>query len=243
MPRFLVLPEQARNGRFTLTGSEARHARTVLRKKPGDEIDLFDGENTSFTGRIEQIDDFSVAGTILQETRGTSVGFELRLCQALLKGPKWDWLLEKACEVGVCEIIPLLTKRTVIRPSDENAPGKLERWNRIALAASKQSGRSTTMKIASPAPIATVLKTLPSAGLYLIPWEMETERSIAQACAGRSAKEAHVFVGPEGGWAPEEIDEARKAGAVPVKLGPTLLRSETAGLVAAALTLREFGVY
>src|SRR5471032_1858781 len=100
MPRFLVQPEDIRGQAFALTGSEARHAAVVLRKKAGDAIDLFDGKDLSYTGRIRSASPERVEGVILSTQLGTRrSGCNLTLYQALIKGPKWDWLLEKACEI------------------------------------------------------------------------------------------------------------------------------------------------
>ena len=236
--RFFVPPEQIAHNRFTLLGSEARHAAVVLRKKPGDLIDLFDGKDLSYQGRIDAVSPERVEGLLLKETKGTSPAVELILCQALIKGPKWDWLLEKACEIGVSKMVPLVTARTVVKPSKGTAG---ERWKRIALAASKQSGRNHVMEIAAPQTLAEALKNLPKDTLAILPWEKETDNSIRHAMT--SSPKVAIFVGPEGGWEAGEVELAVRHGAIPVRLGPTLLRSETAGLVASALVLAELGVY
>ena len=134
--RFFIPPEHIRNNTFYLTGSEARHAALVLRKKIGDTIDLFDGKDLSFQGRIDSIVPERIAGTILSQQKAPeSALINMTLCQALIKGPRWDWLVEKACEIGVATLVPLLTARTVVKPSRAAA---LDRWKRITLAASKQ---------------------------------------------------------------------------------------------------------
>jgi 16S rRNA (uracil1498-N3)-methyltransferase len=245
MPRFLVHPEDIRGQTFALTGSEARHAALVLRKKTGDTIDLFDGQDRSYTGQIKSVSTDRVEGVILEKQQDSRPsGCDLTLYQALIKGPKWDWLVEKASEIGVTRLVPLLTTRTIVKPSHE-AP--LERWKRIALAAAKQCGRPDVMKISEPQPLAEAISDLPENGLALIPWEKETGRTIREAIHSSDAitgtPSFALFIGPEGGWDPAEIDLARRRGIIPVRLGPTLLRSETAGLVAATLVLAERGVY
>jgi 16S rRNA (uracil1498-N3)-methyltransferase len=245
MPRFLVHPEDIRGQTFTLTGSEARHAALVLRKNPGDTIELFDGKDLSYTGRIQTVSPERIEGMILERQKGVRTSAcDLTLYQALIKGPKWDWLVEKACEIGVTRLVPLMTARTIVKPSHE-AP--LERWKRIALAAAKQCGRPDVMKISEPKPLPEAIGGLPENGLALIPWEKETERSIRQAMLSSDeitgTPSIALFIGPEGGWEAGEIDLARRRGVIPVRLGPTLLRSETAGLVAATLVLSERGDY
>jgi 16S rRNA (uracil1498-N3)-methyltransferase len=271
MPRFFVAPDNIHGGKFILTGSEARHAALVLRKKMGDVLDLFDGKDRSYQGQIESLSPERIEGAILTQRQAIPASkVDLILCQALIKGPKWDWLVEKACEVGVTKLQPLVTARTVIKPSRSEAR---ERWKRIALAASKQCGRPNVMEVDAPQSFSEALNNLPKSGLSLIPWEKENETTIKQAChslfpspsplpkgrgptavgllpmgeGGRRTDEgamlASVFIGPEGGWETQEVDAAVRHGAIPVRLGPTLLRSETAGLVAATLVLSELGVY
>src|SRR5262249_34905744 len=146
--RFYIPPENIRNNHFVLQGSEARHASVVLRKQIGDTIDLFDGKDTSFTGRIESIKSEEIAGIILTEEKPQSaLNVELTLYQALIRSTKWDWLIEKACEVGVSRLVPVKTVRTLVEIAGDAEKTKLERWRRIAMAASKQSGRSKTMMV------------------------------------------------------------------------------------------------
>jgi 16S rRNA (uracil1498-N3)-methyltransferase len=215
----------------------------VLRKDVGDEIELFDGQDGSYHGRIDRVSDDSIDGVLLERGAGLPLPFSLTLCQGLLKGPKWDWLLEKACEVGVECVVPLLTARTIVQVDPGGMADKVLRWNRIAMAASKQCGRSRVMTVAEPTPFDRWLEGLAPDGFFLIPWEKEGTRSMAEACKGRSVSAAQIFIGPEGGWEDAEVERARRQGAVPVRLGPTLLRSETAGIAASILLLREFLVY
>ena len=256
--RFFVPPEQIHQDHFVIVGSEARHAALVLRKKVGDTIDLFDGKDLSYQGRIEIISHDRVEGAVLSQGKSdTLLSIELTLYQALIKGPKWDWLVEKACEIGVTKLVPILSARTIVKPSKSEAN---ERWQRIALAASKQSGRSRVMDIGGVLPFDEALPAAGSEGLWLIPWEKESKQTIRQAVLsspavagrgsmdprqGHSGMTSHVslFIGPEGGWEPQEVDLAVRHGVIPVRLGPTLLRSDTAGIVASSLVLSECGVY
>src|SRR5437016_4211610 len=169
--RFFVPPEQIHHNRFTLLGSEARHAAVVLRKQVGDAIDLFDGKDLSYQGRIESVSPERIEGVLLKEgTSSPASGIVLILYQALIKRPKWDWLVEKACEIGVSKIVPLQTTRTIVKPSKTGVP---ERWKRIALAAAKQSGRAKMMELGPSQVFAEALKNLPEGALGLIPWEKE----------------------------------------------------------------------
>jgi 16S rRNA (uracil1498-N3)-methyltransferase len=242
VPRFFVPPEQIQNGRFYITGAEARHAHTVLRKNPGDTIDLFDGKDNAYSGRIETITEEHVNGVLVANLEIPRVGVEIILAQGLLKGPKWDWLIEKASEIGVKKLLPLLTSRTVVQTDPEGAAMKISRWNRIALAAAKQCGRPDVMEVAEPVAFADYVR-LKSDAFYLIPWEKESSRRIADVPRPPKTTKVVCFIGPEGGWEESEVAMAERMGATPVRLGPTLLRAETAGIVAATLILREFEVY
>ena len=243
MARFYLPPSAVRGTSFTLSGSEAHHALHVLRKKVGDEIDLFDGKDASFTGRIERISESEIHGSLTENRVAAAVPVRVRLFQALTRGTKWEWLVEKACEIGVDAVIPVLSQRTLIKLEHDQLDDKLERWNRLALAASKQSGRARIMAVERPQPFSNAVAQLSVDELSLIPWEKETVQSIRQACETRRAAVVNVFIGPEGGWEAGEVELAKNHGVLSVRLGPTLLRTETAGLIAAALVFREFGVY
>ena len=221
-PRFFIPPDQIQRNRFSLTGSEAWHAARVLRMKLGDRIHLFDGKNLSYQGHIESISSERVEGIIVaQEENTPSSSVNVILYQALIKGPKWDWLVEKACEIGVAKLVPLVTARTIVKPSRENA---VERWKRIALAASKQCGRTNFMEVAPVMALREAVDQAMPESLSLIPWEKENATSIRSACVGFKGKHVRVLIGPEGGWESEEVERAQGKGIIPVRLGPTLLR-------------------
>jgi 16S rRNA (uracil1498-N3)-methyltransferase len=243
LARFYVPPTAVDGKSFTLSGSEAHHALHVLRKKIGDMIELFDGKDACYAGRIDSIADDQIHGTLMGEAPKRAVPIDVVLYQGLSRSARWEWLLEKACEIGVSRVVPIASRRSVVKLTAAEGREKQKRWSRIALAASKQSGRSDLMEVDIPVSFADALPQLSKSVLALIPWEKETERTIHQAAHGYTGKSVAVFIGPEGGWEGEEVDQARQAGVLPVRLGPTLLRTETAGIVAAALALREFGIY
>src|SRR5262245_51383361 len=140
MPRFYIPPSAIHGKTFVLSGSEAHHALHVLRKKVGDEIDLFDGKDASFKGRIDSIQTQEVRGTLIKDVPAKSLPVDVSLYQALTRGSKWEWLLEKACEIGVARVVPVFTQRSLIKLDAAQVKEKVTRWSRIALAASKQSG-------------------------------------------------------------------------------------------------------
>src|SRR5262249_19731602 len=155
------------------------------------------------------------------------------LYQAVIKATKWDWLVEKASEIGVAALVPLITARTVVKPSGQNV---LDRWKRIAVAAAKQSGRGGIMGIRTPQTLNEALAGLPKDGKALIPWEKEQTQTIRSVLSSSPAVSGiSLFIGPEGGWETSEVELSKRQDVIPVRLGPTLLRSETAGIVASTL--------
>ncbi len=244
MPRFFVPPDQIRNDHFSLKGPEAYHAITVLRTQVGDTIELFDGGDSSYLGRVTSTETSELQGILIEKRKeAADLPFELILCPALIKAAKWDWLIEKACEIGVTRLIPLKAARSVVMIEKSDVENKLERWRRVALAASKQSGRTQVMRIDAPMGLEAILNGRGAGDLSLMPSEKEQKRTIREACQGHTAGTVHILVGPEGGWEMDELALAERLGAKTVRLGPTLLRSETASLVATSLVLGELGVY
>lgn len=239
MPRFFLPPAQIDGPHFRLTGSEAHHAIAVHRLGVGDSIDLFDGQDRAFVGRIFSIEGGEISG-ILEEASARSAEKEpvVHLYAGLIKGPRWDWLVQKACEVGVDTLFPVLSRRSVVRFDDFPA-AKLERWSRISLEAAKQCGRSRAMRIEPPSAFVQRVSATPADWQLLIPWEKARSGSLREACRSAGPKPVVLCIGPEGGWETDEVSLAQAKGAIPVSLGPWLLRSETAAVVAAAEALQS----
>lgn len=258
LPRFfpedLALDEGSTVGeRLRFEGADARHARRVLRLRPGESLVLCKGDGADY---ICQIDSLTETGFILalraRRANPCETGAELTLWQALPKGGKMDEIIEKSVELGVCRIVPLESARSLVRL--EAARGKLERWRRIAASAAKQSGRAFVPEVAAPLAWEEALARLsdelggPGAGgapapgaparaaevLGFIPWESAEEPTLPALLRGPEVKPAelervHFLIGPEGGLDAEEVAAARGAGLIPVSLGRRILRTETAG--------------
>jgi 16S rRNA (uracil1498-N3)-methyltransferase len=183
--------------------------------------------------RLDRVDRRVARGTIQQSVPvSRESGLAVRLLPALLKGPRMDAVIEKATELGVRTIAPVVTARCVAER------GHVARWRRIALAAAKQCGRTTTPEIVEPAPLAARLAD-PGDGLHLIAWEEATERGWDALPTAATA--VTVLLGPEGGFAPDEVARARTAGFHPVSLGGRVLRADTAAVVAVALCQHRWG--
>ncbi|MFA6108212.1 MAG: RsmE family RNA methyltransferase [Candidatus Latescibacterota bacterium] len=235
MAGFLARPEDVGNGELVLRDGEAHHLARVRRLGVGDRAEATDGRGRLFIVEVIAIDEERIVCRIL-EARVDAAEPPVRLClaPALIKGSRFDLVVEKATELGVDAIAPLLTERGVVRPT----PEKVERWERVARAAAKQSGRSRLPAIASPAPLAAVLTRIGDGqGLMAVPGQRAA--GLRQVLAGRAARALLLLVGPEGGFTPDEEGLAAAAGVERFSWGWTTLRAETACLVLAALVLHE----
>jgi 16S rRNA (uracil1498-N3)-methyltransferase len=216
----------------------ARHVQ-VLRLQPGHELVLFNGRGGEWHARIARIGRRDVQ---VQVTAHDAVERELALPVTLAVGmpanDRFDWLIEKATELGVAALQPLVCERSVARGAAERAQRKLEHWRAVAVAAAEQSGRTRVPAIAAALPLATWLqehhRPLPEAPLLML------SLRDAQPLAGglqalRGARGVTLLSGPEGGLSPAEEERAPGAGALPVSLGPRVLRAETAPLAVLAV--------
>jgi 16S rRNA (uracil1498-N3)-methyltransferase len=217
-----------------LTADEARHLREVLRLKPGDEVSVFDGEGKEFRARVAQARrDFAELelDDEIEPARPESP-LRITLAVALLKGEKFDLVVQKATELGVSRFVPLITRYADIKLRDESdASKRVARWQRIALEATKQSGRALVPEVSAPASLGSVLNN---------PCLLFSEKG-GQGLTRIESDEVTAVIGSEGGWSEEELDEARAAGAQIVTLGGRLLRAETAAITATALLQHRFG--
>lgn len=270
MPHFFVPPENILSGRFFLNPDESRHLAVVLRKKTGDKVRLFDGADRCYRAVLGKVEPGRVEGNLLDEgTRGAVLPYRLRLFQGLPKGEKMEWILEKATELGAASIVPVVTERSVARVPADRLDRRLDRWRKIVLSAAKQCGRTDVPEVLAPVSLEEALALRGKGSLTLFPWEGEETKTLKASLREFFGKEnlrsgspspqpspmngggsmaaqeqirIDLFVGPEGGFSPAEVETARAAGAVTVTLGPLILRTETAGLMAASALLYEFGV-
>jgi 16S rRNA (uracil1498-N3)-methyltransferase len=240
MPHFFVDPKDIQDGRFRLGPTESRHVATVLRKKPGDTLSLFDGEDRSYQVRLSVVTAPCVEGTILESHPLPVLPYALHLFQGLPKNDKFEFILEKMTELGVAEVSPLITERTIAKISIDSLPVRLNRWEKILLAATKQCGRGHVPTVSAPISFDEAMSRCSSEDLTLFPWEGEEDKSLRQALRASTPKIINIFIGPEGGFSFAEVERARRQGAVTVSLGPHILRTETAGLAVASALLYEY---
>src|SRR4030043_45161 len=242
MPRFYVPQPQIKNEMLRIEGDEVRHIRRVLRLKAGDEIIVFDGSGKEYEGTIVEERPFSVViriQNIFSSKRESHL--EITLAQSLLKGEKMDYLIQKGTELGVKEIIPFFSSRSVPILEKSRRLKRRYRWERIAIEASKQCGRGVIPKIEPLQDYSEMLQNIPPDFLRLILWEKEGAR-LKEVLAGLKEKVKILFiVGPEGGLSQEEVVHAKEKSFIPITLGKRILRSETASLCLLSILQYEWG--
>ncbi|MFC1522280.1 RsmE family RNA methyltransferase [Elusimicrobiota bacterium] len=231
---------------FALSEGESHHIIRVLRRKPGEVIRVFDGKGKAFFGRITAFESDKVLGIIIQETGLPVVirqrDYRISIYQSLPKGQKWEWVLEKGCEVGVDRFIPVISKHTIKKINKRSYADKLERWKKITEASAKQCERSDIPEVFEPVDFNEAVSSLDSRESTVLPlflWEGEERETLSSYLKRLSTRPGHIvfFIGPEGGWSPEEVDIARNSNIPLLGLGTPLLRTETAPIVAASMAL------
>jgi 16S rRNA (uracil1498-N3)-methyltransferase len=249
--RFYAPPEDINDSIVVLSSNETHHLMHVLRMTPGDEAFVFDGAGNEYRCTFRRIEDNRAELEIVDSLSETVESpLELTLAQALAKGEKFDFIVQKATELGVSRIVPLMTRYADVRLDERQRISRAERWRRISLESMKQCGRRRLVEITDPLSIYQFMSLLehprnpvtdaePSHSLLLF-----SERGgagITEALGGGStSRPVVVLVGPEGGWSDDELEALSDYGCKPVSLGPRVIRTETAALV--AITLVQFAV-
>lgn len=221
-----------------LRGEQARQICYVLRMGAGDEIVALDNLGWEYGVRLTAVSAQQVSGDILEkrETASEPAG-HITLYQSLMKRDKFEWVLQKGTEVGVSRFVPLVTQRSLVQDIDIK-PSKMARWQKIITEAAEQARRGRIPELMLPMRWSEALAGL-DADVALIPWEEVREPDLRQVLAGVRPSRLALFVGPEGGFAQEEVAAAVAHNVQPITLGPRILRAETAAIVTAALILYE----
>lgn len=234
MHRFYVKPDQKEDHTITITGSDVNHIRNVLRMKQGDDIVICNGQGEDYYCIINEVSEKEIVAEIRTVTdTGTELKAQITLFQGLPKLDKMELIIQKAVELGVYEIVPVITKRVVVKLEDsKKEQRKLERWQAIAKEAAKQSGRGIIPVIRPVRSFQDAVKAAADLDAAIIPYEnaegMHYTRDIITKL--RDCGSIGVFIGPEGGFEESEIALARSINICPVTLGKRILRTETAGL-------------
>lgn len=234
MYRFYVSADQLAEKEVFISGGDVNHIKNVLRLEVGDWIVACDGNGTDYVSRIQSICSDEVVASIEKvQPTGTELPVRITLFQGMPKKDKLELIIQKAVELGACEIVPVMTKRTVVKLSEEKKINKrLERWQSIAYVAAKQCDRGIIPTVHKPVSYEEALAMADQLDYNVIPYELQTgmeeaRKIVDQACKQRSLG---IFIGPEGGFEPEEVERAMTRNIHPMTLGKRILRTETAGM-------------
>ena len=246
MYQFFIEDENAAEDFVTIEGSDVNHIKNVLRMRPGEKIRVCTRNGQNYFCSISDITESFVRADILEkEAESTELPCRIYLFQGLPKNDKMEWIIQKTVELGVYEVIPVAMKNCVVKLDEKKAAKKLQRWQAIAESAAKQSKRTVIPTVKQPVTYKEALKIASELDITLVPYENErgmdaTREIMGQLMAGQTIG---VVVGPEGGFAPEEIalvDE--HATMYRISLGRRILRTETAGLAALAMLVYNLDV-
>jgi 16S rRNA (uracil1498-N3)-methyltransferase len=235
MTRRRWIAEEFSGNHAALTGDHADHLLRVLRARVGQEFDIATGSVVR-RGRVVTVDEGRVEFELGEELPAASTPM-VTLLLAIFKFDRMEWAIEKCTELGVSRIVPVIARRTDAHLASAAAK-RAERWRRIALQASEQSRRTLPPEIAAPIKLQEAAN-LATDALRIVLAESERQTPLRDILASHSAGDIHLAIGPEGGWAADELQVFQKSGWISASLGPTILRAETAAIAATAIVVSE----
>lgn len=232
--RFFVDRSQVDENKVFLIGGDVNHIRNVLRMKMGEEIQVSDGSNQVRLCRISKIGEDLVEAEVLSiEESFAELPAQIYLFQGIPKGDKMEWIIQKAVELGVYAVVPMVTKRVVVKLDKKKERSRIERWNKIAESAAKQSGRTVVPKVLPVMEFEDVCQYVQEFECKMIPYEcakgIKRTQELVEGIQNKDR--AAVLIGPEGGFEKDEVAMALQYGIEAVSLGKRILRTETAGMV------------
>lgn len=237
MIRFFI--ENISDNNYTLKGEDAHHAIKSLRVKIGENIILCDKNSFEHICKVEKISKDEVLLSVIKSQKNTSESnIKITLYQALPKNDKMDLIVQKSIELGVFKIVPIETSRCISKPSEKSISKKIERWQKIAKEAAKQSGRGIIPNISSPLKLDEAISKIKDYDKSLVFYENGGEK--IKNSLKTYDKNISIFIGPEGGFETEEIDKLKSFGATISTLGTRILRTETASLAAISVITNLF---
>jgi 16S rRNA (uracil1498-N3)-methyltransferase len=240
--RFFVPKGSLRARNVTLGPELAHRLGRVLRLRRGDHVILTEGGFREYEVQLTAISPHAATGVVLREhAAAPEPEVALTLYQSLIRANRFDLVLEKGTEIGVAGFVPMVAARSQVQGNGEPSAARNERWQRIIVEAAEQCGRGRVPQVDQPMQFEDAVRS--ARGTKLLPYEGERTKALGHYLRGLSRRPEAVslFIGPEGGFEDTEVALAREAGAVIVSLGPRIMRSETAGIVASALTLEALG--
>ncbi|MBM7614658.1 16S rRNA (uracil(1498)-N(3))-methyltransferase [Alkaliphilus hydrothermalis] len=248
MNRFFVEASQINEAtkEILIEGEDVKHISKVLRLSEGDNVEICDGISYEYIGRIKSIDKNNVFLSIV-EKKGVEreAPVKITLYQGVPKATKMDIIIQKTTEMGIAEIVPVTTQRTVVQfHNDKDREKKTERWQKIAQEAAKQSKRGIIPKIHMPISFGEALEHGLKNQLNIMAYELEEEKGLKSLLLDEKysgVKEIGIWVGPEGGYSETEVADGLKEGLKSITLGPRILRTETAGFALLSMIMYEIG--
>ncbi len=243
MNRFFVDIDNKEIGKSVdITGTDVNHIKNVLRLRCGDEIIVSNGSGRDYHCQISSFENEKVVADIIDVCDNfAELETEIILFQGFPKSDKMEFIIQKTVELGVTKIVPVITKRTVVKLDEKKAAKKTERYNAVALSAAKQSGRGIIPEVTEPVTFKAALDMAKSLDMNIIPYEeaegIEYSKKVIKDIRGK--KSLGIFIGPEGGFAAEEVQSALDIGAHAISLGHRILRTETAGMAVMSIIMFE----
>ena len=240
MPRFFVGTDQISDKDIVITGTDVNHIRNVLRMTPGEEVTVSDGQGMDYFCRIAELTKEEVRLDIVDSWHSfVELPAKIYLFQGLPKSDKMEMIIQKAVELGVYEVIPVSTARAVVKLDAKKEASKQKRWQTIAESAAKQSKRMVIPEIHSVMKFSEAVNYAEELDIRFIPYELaenmaHTKKLFEQIEPGQSIG---IFIGPEGGFTPEEIELAMNQQVQPITLGKRILRTETAGMTVLSILM------
>lgn len=244
LPKFFVKKDQLAAGNVTIVGGDAVHLTKVLRLTAGDGIILCDGQGMDYEAEIAAVSKDGVSCSIVRSYPcDTEPKIQITLFQGVPKASKMEYIIQKCTELGIVQIVPVMTKRTVVKLEDaKSEKKKLERWNKISAESVKQCGRGRIPEVSPVMSVSEVSACAADFDLMIVAYEEETEKTLKQVLRGvKKPMKIGIIIGPEGGFEPEEVQAFMSAGAESVTLGKRILRTETAGHTVLTAVMYELG--
>ncbi len=245
MPKFFIKKDDIKNNTIKITGQDATHISKVLRHTAGDTLTLCDGEGTDFLAEITECTkdfvDVKITDTIpcLAEPK-----ISVTLFQGIPKQGKMDYIIEKCTELGIARIVPVSTKRSVVKIDDKKSEAKkLDRWRKIAAESVKQCGRGTIPEITDVMTVDEAINFSKSLDLTIAAYENERDISIKSVLSESRPETIGIFIGPEGGLDDKEVEKFKSADIKTVTLGRRILRTETAGHTVLTAVMYEYNEF
>ena len=264
MQHFFASPENIREKEIIITGDDVNHIKNVLRMKPGEEISVSNGEDMKeYRCEISSIEDDRVVCTLMfVKESGVELPVNVILFQGLPKGDKMETIIQKCTELGIYSVVPVNTKRCVMKLDPKKEKSRIARWQGIAEAAAKQSQRGVIPEIKPVMSFKEAVNLASGFEAKSIPYELaegmndtknwiESVKNVATDYMTKTADNSSVpatkpgvavFIGPEGGFTEEEVEYARNAGITPISLGKRILRTETAGMTVMSILMYELEI-